>query len=103
MRIIFTTFSLCSLTTNWPPWLQVFSDSKSLAKLSKLKQLDLGDNRFDKEILRFLSAISALKFLKLDDNGMEGPLYEQGMLKLLLTLLQNIYQLTLQYLMLRFF
>ena len=79
MRIIITTFSLCSLTTNWPLRPQIFSDFKDLAKLSKLKQLDLGNNHFNKEILRFLGALPALKSLKLDENDMEGPLYEQGM------------------------
>ncbi|XP_050289284.1 receptor-like protein 13 isoform X10 [Quercus robur] len=53
-------------------------DFKNLSKLSKLKHLDLRGNHFDEGILRSLGALSALTSLKLDNNEMEGPLYDQG-------------------------
>ncbi|KAL7196138.1 hypothetical protein ACSBR1_036205 [Camellia fascicularis] len=52
-------------------------DSKILSKLSKMRHLDLSANRFDKNVLRILGALPSLKFLSLEDNGMEGPLSNQ--------------------------
>ncbi|KAL7170778.1 hypothetical protein ACSBR2_035618 [Camellia fascicularis] len=54
-------------------------DSKILSKLSKMRHLDLSANRFDKNVLRILGALPSLKFLSLEDNGMEGPLSNQGL------------------------
>ncbi|XP_050289286.1 receptor-like protein 56 isoform X12 [Quercus robur] len=57
-------------------------DFKNLSKLSKLKHLDLRGNHFDEGILRSLGALSALTSLKLDNNEMEGPLYDQDLANL---------------------
>lgn len=63
---------------NWPH-LQIFSDSKSLLKLSKLEHLDLSLNNFDMDILKTLGSLPALKSLSLARNHMEGMLSDQGM------------------------
>nr|POE84769.1 lrr receptor-like serine/threonine-protein kinase gso1 [Quercus suber] len=48
--------------------------SESLSKLTKLKQLDLSQNRFNKEVIRDLGALPVLQSLDLNHNRMEGRL-----------------------------
>ena len=100
MRIIITTFSLCSLTTNWPPQPQIFSDSKDLVKLNKQRQLGLGNNQFNKEILKFLGALSS-RIPKIGWKWHGGPTLWASyvlwkllwkMLKSLLIMLQKCFQ-----------
>nr|POE70885.1 putative inactive leucine-rich repeat receptor kinase xiao [Quercus suber] len=58
-------------------------ESNCLSKLGKLTHLNLGSNSFDKEILRFLSALPALKSLDLSSNiNMEGPLSSNELVNL---------------------
>lgn len=82
MEQIYIDFVVCSSDLsddyNWPQ-LQIFSDSKSLLKLSKLEHLDLSMNNFDMDILKTLGSLPALKSLSLVSNHMEGMLSDQGM------------------------
>ncbi|XP_022885514.1 probable LRR receptor-like serine/threonine-protein kinase At4g36180 isoform X2 [Olea europaea var. sylvestris] len=50
------------------------TDTTSLSQLRKLEHLDLGYNRFGKPFLKSLRNLMALKFLSLQQNGMEGPI-----------------------------
>ena len=54
-----------------------FSESNCLSKMSKLTQLNLRRNNFDKEILRSLGALPVLKSLDLSFNNM-WPLSSKG-------------------------
>ena len=76
-----THFSHCLHGFN--NWLNIFLflflESNCLSKLDKLTHLNLRSNSFDKEILRFLSALPALKSLDLSSNDyMEGPLFSNS-------------------------
>lgn len=55
-----------------------------LKKLSRLEDLDLSGNYFNTSILSSLSAVSSLKSLSLNENGMEGPALAQGRVELVL-------------------
>lgn len=61
------------------PGFKALSDSESLSKLTKLKQLDLSQNSFNKEIIRDLGVLPVLKSLDLNHNRMEGRLQNTGM------------------------
>ncbi|CAA2995505.1 LRR receptor-like serine threonine- kinase GSO1 [Olea europaea subsp. europaea] len=49
-------------------------DATSLSQLRKLEHLDLGNNYFNKDILKSVSNLTALIFLSLQKNDMEGPI-----------------------------
>ncbi|KAJ0088902.1 hypothetical protein Patl1_32876 [Pistacia atlantica] len=48
------------------------SGLKRLSKLSNLKELNLGNNNFNNNILSFLAGVSLLKYFDLDDNRFKG-------------------------------
>jgi Leucine-rich repeat (LRR) protein len=62
-----------------PFWIMHFSDSKSLSKLGKLKQLNLSQNSLNKEIIRYLAALPVLNSLDLNRNRIDGRLENAGM------------------------
>lgn len=51
---------------------------KSLPKLKKLEILNLGDNRFNKTIIKQLSGLTSLKTLVVSNNHIEGLFPSQG-------------------------
>ena len=55
-----------------------FTERNHFTKLSKLTDLILRYNSFDKEVLKFLDALPVLKYLDLCGNKMEGPLLGEG-------------------------
>ena len=59
-------------------YIYIFTEPNHFTKLSKLTDLILRDNSFDKEVLKFLDALPVLKYLDLFDNKMEGPLLGEG-------------------------
>ncbi|KAM3699504.1 hypothetical protein ACJW31_05G030600 [Castanea mollissima] len=57
-------------------------ESNCLSKMSKLAHLNLSENYFDKEIIRFLGVLPVLKSLDLSYNYMEGPLSSHELVNL---------------------